>query len=211
LPTPNENVDDENSNVLNAVSCTGPSSCEAAGAYLYQDVSQANYALVWDGSTWTVQHQPNPQGNNANSELGISCTSPSGCIGVGSWTPIRVQQSALAELWNGQSWRDQFISGPTGEDTAGLSGVSCVAAKGCEAVGSWSAQPDGIPRMTVAESYNGSAWVQQATPNPAGSSQSQLDAVSCVPQSQNSGTECFAVGDTWTATSELTLVEAYTG
>lgn len=71
LPTPTENVDDENSNVLDAVSCTRPSSCEAGGAYLYQDVSQANYAMVWDGSAWAVQHQPNPKGNFANSELGI--------------------------------------------------------------------------------------------------------------------------------------------
>jgi hypothetical protein len=79
----------------------------------------------------------------------------------------------LVEFWNGKRWT--IGPNPNPGRTVGLSGVSCVSARWCEAVG-----------QTSLESWNGKNWTIQPNPSPSGSG---LVAVSCV-----SATSCKAVG-----------------
>jgi hypothetical protein len=47
--------------------------------------SQAAFAEVWDGSSWSIQSTPNPTGYGPGPGLsGVSCTSTAACIVVGS-------------------------------------------------------------------------------------------------------------------------------
>jgi hypothetical protein len=61
--------------------------------------------------------------------------------------------------------------------------------------------------LTLAERWNGSSWAVRATPNPAGATQSFLNAVSCI-----SATACTAVGIyTDSGGNNLTLAERWDG
>jgi hypothetical protein len=60
-----------------------------------------------------------------------------------------------------------------------LESVSCISASSCIAVGTsgTGSLVTGNPTMTLAESWDGSSWQQQATPNPV---TKPLTLVSCV-------------------------------
>jgi hypothetical protein len=83
-----------------------------------------------------------------------------------------------------------------------LTGISCLPG-GCVAVGSSTLSGS---QVTFAESWNGTSWAVLATPNPAGTSSSELDAVSCV-----SSLRCTAVGTGVTSNGNVTLAEASNG
>jgi hypothetical protein len=68
-----------------------------------------------------------------------------------------------------------------------LSGVSCISATACSAVGTIENPPGNQP--TLAERRDGATWSVQPTPNPAGTPTSDLFSVSCT-----SPTACTAVG-----------------
>ena len=166
---------------LFGVSCTSPSACSAVG---YKGVdSDTTLAERWNGHRWTIQSTPNP-----NALLsGVSCTSPNACIAVGrkgtgrKGSPIR----ALAERWNGRKWTPQSIPAPGG--FALLSGVSCISADACTAVGERAIEP-------LVERWNGHKWAIQSIPRTADVSQhstSGLSGVSCT-----SANACIAVGST---------------
>jgi hypothetical protein len=67
-----------------------------------------------------------------------------------------------------------------------LNGVACLSSTSCEAVGSFGTS--GATR-TLAEVWNGTTWMVQPTPNPAGASSSSLATVAC-----SSASACVAVG-----------------
>ena len=69
-----------------------------------------------------------PEGGGALS--GVSCTSGSACIAVGSFGP---GYGPLAERWNGSSWSLQRPPDPA--DDYGFDGVSCASSRHCIAVG----------------------------------------------------------------------------
>ncbi len=71
---------------------------------------------------------------------------------------------------------------------ATLSAVSCTAASSCMAVGTLITGSPGKD-VTLAESWNGTAWTMKATPNPKGATGSFLFGVSCTAASR-----CMAVG-----------------
>jgi hypothetical protein len=113
---------------------------------------------------------------------GVSCTSASSCMAVGSNSTM-----TLAEQWDGTSWTALPTGDPTGDGV--LYGVSCVSASACIAVGSTG--PDGIDTGSVlAERWNGSTWTIDPTPalgQPVMGS--GLGGVSC-----SSASSCIAVG-----------------
>jgi hypothetical protein len=210
VPTPNPQA--ENGSSLDNVACVAGNACEATGEYAYADVAEAIFAFGWDGHTWKGQHQPQPSGNELNTDGGISCPVAGRCLAVGSWAPLVVQSEPLAEVWDGESWTDQKVPSPSGRASAQLSDVSCNLQTGCVAVGSWSTSENGVPTDTLASLYNGSTWTDETPPNPPLSSEAQLDGIACPQPSQ-----CFAVGGSYGtggaygAGTGLTLIEAYTG
>jgi hypothetical protein len=85
-----------------------------------------------------------------------------------------------------------------------LSGVSCTSARACTAVGHYGNSSGS--GQTLAEVWNGK-WSIQPTPNPAGSSGSELTMVSCT-----SSSACTAVGGYGDDVGEqLMLAEAWNG
>lgn len=67
-----------------------------------------------------------------------------------------------------------------------LNAVACTAPASCTAVGSYT---PAAGEVTLAESWNGTAWKVKPTPNPAGASSSALNGVSCAAPDA-----CLAVG-----------------
>ena len=85
-----------------------------------------------------------------------------------------------------------------------LNAVSCISPSACIAVGV--RRDIAGAEVTLAESWNGTAWSVQRTPNPPGVTSSTLTGVSCT-----SATFCIAVGQATTATSSLPLAEVWNG
>jgi hypothetical protein len=117
---------------------------------------------------------------------GVSCTSPASCLGAGAYG-TSTSNTAVAEPWNGTTWRIQPVSPPVRALFTGLSDVSCTAPGACTAVGGYStAQGHGKP-LALFERWNGTTWRTQAPPALAG--RAELSSVSC-----SAATACTAVG-----------------
>ena len=161
------------SSVLTGVSCTSRRACTAVGHYQpISSVGSTTVALVerWNGSSWSIQQTPSPVGSSLT---GVSCTSRTACIAVGS-----DNGGLLAERWDGSRWSIQPVPAPKGLDPSEvppLNAVSCVSRRFCVAVGGDS----------VLERWNGSRWSIQRAPKGGG----ELDGVSCT-----SARACTAVG-----------------
>jgi hypothetical protein len=194
---------------LSGVTCTSPATCIAVGS-----AGGATLAESWNGSTWTIQSTPTPSGANRSGLNSVSCTSGTDCIAVGSSVTCQlsgcgsgVNETSLAERWNGSSWTIQGTPKLTGASQSGLSSVSCTSATSCIAVG----LSDGNDHQTtLAEAWNGLDWKLQSIPDPPGATFKGLSAVSC-----SSANACIAVG--WYATGQLfpqglsTLAERWDG
>ena len=225
--------------LFTGVSCLSSILCTAVGEYPTSSAAFSTLAESWNGVRWKREVSPNPA--NVSNELdGVSCTSATTCIAVGfsqevihfspdlnsgirsggpEATPAReapsstppnngLSGSSLAESWNGTSWAIQTTPNPTGALTTQFNGVSCNAgadSTGCMAVGSTTTKA-GVT-STLAESWNGSNWVMETTPNPTGAVTSLLNGVSCV-----SVTRCVAVGSSTDASGTTTeLAELWDG
>jgi hypothetical protein len=201
LSVPNPHA--ENGSGLQGVSCTTRDACTAGGLYDFADIAQSIFAARYNGSTWTLQKQPNPGDNEFDVESAVSCPGISNCVAVGSLSTLAGEQE-LAEGWNGSDWVRQATPEPPGAAYAEFRGVSCTTASACMAVGDWSSNQDQFPDLTLAEHWNGTAWTPQMTPNPARATLSSLLGVSC-----STARRCTAVGSFYNGTKTKTLVESY--
>jgi hypothetical protein len=182
---------------LNGVSCTSASACTAVGPA----GNGLTLAERWSGTSWVIQATPNPGGATISELNGVSCASAIACAAVGDYVVSPGTQRTLGELWNGTSWVIKATPNPAGSNTTVLNGVSCTAASACTAVGFYF-NSSSTAGLTLAERWNGTSWVTQATANPAGSTLSILNGVSCT-----SATACNAVGQG----KGLTLDERWNG
>lgn len=161
---------------LDAVSCTSRTSCVGVGAT--DGEIPATLAESWDGSTWKVQRTPTPF-NYVAGLSGVSCTTTTACTAVGSFG------EQLIDRWDGSAWRSQRSpstpGGPNG--FSALTSVSCTSNTTCIAVGE-STVNDSAPSASLAESWNGTRWIVQPTPD-----QGPLQGVSCAKLAA-----CTAVG-----------------
>jgi hypothetical protein len=195
--------------VLDGVSCTSASACSAVGSYVDSSGVEVTLAERWNGSSWSIQSTPNPTEAKGNVLRGVSCTSSSACVAVGSdYTGgfPSTAYSTLAEVWNGTSWSIQSTPNPTGEKGIVLSGVSCTSSSACTAVGDYVNSSGN--EVTLAEVWNGTSWAIQSTSNPSESKATALSGVSCT-----SAILCTAAGD-YSHVVELlntvsTLAESY--
>jgi len=175
--------------LLIGVTCTSATGCLAVGysnPNLFNNQSPATLAERWDGSTWRVQHTPDPPGAAAGNLNGASCVSRSSCVAVGNTSTSRGTSLTAAQRWNGRNWRIQATPSPA--SGGNLLGVSCPSRSSCLAVGGRGNPNIATPLGTLAERWNGRGWRIQPTPNPRGGGWF-LDAVSCT-----SASACTAVG-----------------
>lgn len=135
--------------IFSGVSCTSSTACTAVG----YDAVPAMVAERWDGRRWSVQ-KINPSLAAYTLMAGVSCASHMACVAVGSEDTFEVSGDGdnptggeVAAFWNGERWGDLYQKIPANvSDISDLSGVSCVSAKACLAVG------------TGVERWNGTRW-----------------------------------------------------
>ncbi len=187
---------------LTAVACTSANRCTAVGESTNSSDVVAALAEVWNGTSWTVEATPDPSGALDSVLTGVSCTSAGACTAVGSYTDGSNLSDTLAETWNGTSWSIQTTPNPSGAQDSYLSGVSCTAGD-CTAVGNYTDGSGGDD--TLAETWNGSSWSIQTTPNPSGAQDSSLSGVSCTAGA------CTAVGNSDGSGALATLAEVWNG
>ena len=169
---------------LGGVSCTSRSACTAIGTFSGKPRQELTLAARWDGTRWSRQHPPSPA-NGGSLLAGVSCTSRTACMAVGSCYCSGVHKP-VAEGWNGREWSAQRIPYRPGADAA-LSAVSCSSPSACTAVGSTAAE--GLQPDALVQRWNGRSWSFQTASTPVWAAGAVLDGVSCVSQ-----TFCTAVG-----------------
>ncbi|HEV2374622.1 MAG TPA: hypothetical protein VGS19_20985 [Streptosporangiaceae bacterium] len=192
---------------LTGVSCSAVNACVAVGYYEnlnFEEYSQA-FAETWNGSAWALLPGTTPSSIESALDA-VSCSGPGACVATG-WYASTGTRVPLAESWNGSAWTVQSVPAPGGSAlySASLTGVSCTAATACTAVGGYSLRTRPYPDRTLAESWNGTSWTIQSTPDPV--RHDGLAAVSCT-----AADACTAVGSYSDSSGEQhTLAEAWNG
>jgi hypothetical protein len=149
---------------------------------------------------WSVTPSPNPL-IPTGQLLWLSCPAANSCMAVGTYTKASGAGVALAEHWNGSTWRIQPVPSPPGAAWSNLLGVSCVSPSACEAVGVTVSRSRGW--RPLAERWNGTRWQIQPAPS---SGASYLIGVSCT-----SPTACTAVGGSAPGAPGKALAERWDG
>ncbi|MGO9876711.1 MAG: hypothetical protein ACLPVY_23295 [Acidimicrobiia bacterium] len=169
---------------LVSVSCPSADRCFAVG--LSSSNTQGNALIeLWNGTRWSVVPSPNLTGLVYAELSGVSCSSATNCLAVGSvFSPAG--ENGLVERWNGTRWSIITPSNPTGAQFVQFSGASCSTATTCFAVGS---DATDTAEQALVELWNGARWSTTPSPIPTGVQNTQLNAVSC-----QSATDCTAVG-----------------
>jgi hypothetical protein len=183
--TPDQN--DSTSDRLAAISCASAARCSAVGEYQANSGVENTMVEHWNGSSWLIQPSPNPSGSVFNELGGISCTTATNCVAVGAAETASHTQVSLAEYWNGTTWVIQSTPNRPVAIYSELDSVSCTAISQCTAAGYF--EPASGRFETVAEHWNGTSWVLDGTPNPAGARQRYLYGIDCVEHGN-----CNAVG-----------------
>lgn len=141
---------------------------------------------------WTVEPTPNPAGSTIVQLSAVACVCSSACTAVGSRAASLSDPSlALVERWDGTHWRVQPTPLPPRTVSAALAGVACPSEVGCTAVGSVFRDPDG-PSLPLAETWDGDSWRGRVMPNPANSTSTSVQAVSCTSQDACTAAGFFA-------------------
>ena len=169
-------------------------------ALLFALLTLAAIATPAEAASWSTVPTLAPEGFSESALAGVSCTSASFCMAVGTAddngaefkTPANV--GAFSEIWDGSSWRVVPTADPAGAGS-GLLSVSCVSPSFCVAVGATPSEGDvflmspyhGGARALV-EVWNGLAWSIEPTPA-GGRPNSGLEGVTCL-----SVSFCVAVG-----------------
>lgn len=180
------------------VSCTSSTACTMAGYYENSSSTDVPFAESWNGTEWSAQSTPSPTGATMTRLQGVSCTSSTACTAAGYYKNSTGTEVPFAERWNGTAWSIQSMPEPSGTKDSYVYGVSCASSTTCTVAGV--SLNTSSKDVTFAESWNGTVWSVQATPNESGAENSYLTGgVSC-----SSATSCAAVGN-----YHLTLAEIY--
>lgn len=166
------------------ISCPAPAACVVAGYALTGNKIPVPLLDSDTGGGWQVAAGvPAPGGAVTAGLSAVSCSSPGLCTAVGDQTSVRgLVTSALVERLAGGVWTTQSVVG-----ASSLVGVTCSDDSHCVAAGYLGGR--GIT-SSVVESWTGTVWKSVVLPQLAGSTESDLRAVSCA-----SATSCLAVGE----------------
>jgi Subtilase family len=190
---------------LQGVACTSSTACAAIGGYVNSEAKLGSLAEVWNGTEWKIQTVPNPTGAKSSVLHVVSCTLSTACTAVGRYDNSGGVFDTLAERWNGTEWKAQTTPNPAGAKESLLKGVSCISSIACIADGYY--ENSESVTMSLAESWNGSEWVIQTTPNPTGAKSTHLQGLACT-----SSTACEAGGQYVNSEGgELALAESWNG
>ena len=108
----------------------------------------------------------------------------------------------FANVYGAAVWSLQTTPNPNKIKGNYLRGISCVSMGACIATGSYT-NSSGVT-VTLVESWNGTEWTVQTTPNETGATSSELSSVSCT-----SVKVCTAVGSNNAFGASQALVERF--
>jgi hypothetical protein len=183
--------------IMYGISCTTPpEACSAVGTEYVPMGEWGGVAESWQKpGAWDVSGSFPPSTTSPDISIaGVSCTSGSDCMAVGSQEYVASYsggsvtwgEEPIVESWDGSNWTG-LTAQSEGTDS-GLSAVSCDSPSECMAVGY-------SGTGAFVENWNGTDWSIATNP-----SSSALNGVSCV-----SSAFCAAVGagelGTWNGTS----------
>jgi hypothetical protein len=198
--------------VLSGVSCGSATSCMAVGRTYYGRNRLARLVEQWNGTGWSIKQASNPRKATLSALSGVSCATATACVAVGNYLDYSTDDwLTLAEAWNGGAWTVTPTPNPANSIVNNLFGVSCASATACTAVGDWivnGSTPSRLLARTLAEAWNGTTWVIEASPSPVriDGGIDTLASVSC-----QSPTSCSAVGTYNVYRGVKTLNEAWNG
>jgi hypothetical protein len=190
-------------NVLDGVAVLSPCNAWAVGDYA-NGTAEQTLIEHWNGTSWKQVTSPNPGGSsNSNVLEAVAATSSTNAWAVGDYANGTADRT-LIEHWNGTSWKQVTSPNPGGSDGNFLYGVTATSSTNAWAVGYYA---NSTAEQTLIEHWNGTSWKQVTSPNPGGSSNSNvLEAVAAT-----SSTNAWAVGYTYNGTAEQTLIEHWNG
>ena len=177
-------------NALIGVAATSASDAWAVGAYdSGPGTALQTLAEHWNGAKWTQVPTPNP--GVSNDLISVAATSASNAWAVGESSSSAGGSLTLIEHWNGTAWTQVPSPSPGGPGRLNdLSGVAATSATGAWAVGQYFNRTV-FQYQTLIEHWDGIAWTQIPSPNPAPARFSnQLSAVAAT-----SASDAWAVGD----------------
>jgi hypothetical protein len=207
VPSPNPATGTPgDSDVLTAISGTGPSDLWAAG--WDNNAADDTISLLfehWNGTTWTAAASPTPLGS-AQFANGITAISPDNLWAVG--TDETDGSNTLSAHWNGTAW--SIVPTPNithaGNAQNMLTGVSSDSAGDVWASGLADNVNGQNLRVPYVLHWTGTAWVMTKVPN-LGTEGSRLNGIQVL-----SPTDAWAVGQTQESNGAiLTLTERYNG
>jgi hypothetical protein len=160
---------------LEGISCATATFCVGVGYYL--DAGGTSHFLIdkYDGSTWAAQSVGQFAGSST--ALGVSCSSPTYCLVVGS-----TALGATAYIWDGTSWHASVPS-----FAGAFSAVSCHPDGECTAVG-WGSDAN---RGALLATWSDATWRLQKVSFPKRFTSGALLGVSCPATTR----ACTVVGD----------------
>jgi hypothetical protein len=191
--------------LLSNVSCSPARYCMLAGDAVNANYDLSLYLASWNGKKIAAMKPPALDATYLESSMGLSCASRSSCALVGTVQHLGSGfTTAVAEIWNGATWRPASVRWPQGTLSSELLGVSCYAAGRCVAAGDFApaagASFDDTDYAT-AVSIDGAAGALQPVPVAASSSYSALSGVSC-PTARS----CVAIGVAQSASGAWALI-----
>ena len=178
--------------------------CFAVG-YSVKSGKKTVYAVGRNSeSKWVAQTMPEPEGATSSELHGVDCSSTTFCVAVGSYTDSGGSIWAMSATWNGTSWTLRTVAKPTGSIRTVLLDVSCSSASACTGVGIY--RDSGGLQTSFVASWNGTAWSHQSSPNPAGSTNTVFQGVSC-----RASSLCVGVGDWNNGKTWLPMAQEWNG
>lgn len=138
-------------------------------------------------ASWSIQSTPNGSGAEHSSLYDISCEplTTTVCTAVGQQV-VSGKSSPYAQYWNGTTWANQSTETPAGATAGELQANHCLSKTSCVAAGSYTTAGG---TFSLVETWNGTSWATQATPNPTEVAETKLKGISC-----KAITACIAVG-----------------
>jgi hypothetical protein len=160
----------------------------ACVALIWATAVAAPAAQATAAHVWSLEATPNPEGSTDSVLSGVSCSSQARCTAVGYFKRTSGAGVPLAERWADSRWSIQALPEPAKTAAGLLFAVSCPSRSDCIAVGDVTRR--GGLTVPLTERWNGTKWVDQQAPLPAGHGRvSYLGGVSCP-----SPGYCIAVG-----------------
>jgi hypothetical protein len=120
---------------LAGVACAGERSCTAVGFFTNVTGIDVMLAEHWNGTRWAQQSPRYPDGARHVEFSSVSCPSLASCTAVGVFNDARGADQILAERSKGGRWTIARTPTAPGTSSRSLSGVWCVSATTCTAVG----------------------------------------------------------------------------